>query len=64
MLANGRPYIASAWWVVVMPGLAILLTALSFNLVGVWLRAVSDPLQRWRWLAQTAEAKEAGVRTS
>ena len=63
MLANGRPYITSAWWVVVMPGVAIFLTALSFNLCGVWLRAVSDPLQRWRWLAQTAEAKEAGVRT-
>ena len=44
-----------------MPGLAIFLTALSFNLVGVWLRAVSDPLQRWRWLKATQESKEAGV---
>ncbi|MCI0800062.1 MAG: ABC transporter permease, partial [Chloroflexi bacterium] len=61
MLASGRDYIRSAWWIVVLPGLAIFLTALSFNLVGVWLRAVSDPLQRWRWLKQTKEAKEAGV---
>ena len=61
MLASGRQYITSAWWVVVMPGMAIFLTALSFNLVGLWLRAVSDPLQRWRWLKQTKEAKEAGV---
>jgi hypothetical protein len=30
----------------------------------VWLRAVSDPLQRWRWLKQTKESKEAGVRSS
>ncbi len=61
MLASGRQYITSAWWIVVLPGLAIFLTALSFNLVGVWLRAVSDPLQRWRWLKQTKESKEAGI---
>lgn len=61
MLASGRQYITGAWWVVVVPGMAIFLTALSFNLFGVWMRAVSDPLQRWRWLKQTKEAKEAGV---
>jgi len=61
MLSSGRQYIVSAWWVVVMPGMAIFLTALSFNLFGVWMRAVSDPLQRWRWLKRTDEAKAAGV---
>ena len=61
MLASGREYITSAWWIVVIPGVAIFLTALSFNLVGVWLRAVSDPLQRWRWLKQSNESKEAGI---
>ena len=61
MLASGRQYITSAWWIVVIPGMAIFLTALSFNLFGVWLRAVSDPLQRWRWLKQTKESKEAGI---
>ena len=62
MLSSGRPYITTAWWVVVMPGVAIFLTALSFNLFGVWLRAISDPLQRWRWMKTTKEAREAGVR--
>jgi peptide/nickel transport system permease protein len=61
MLSQGRQYIVTAWWIVVMPGVAIFLTALSFNLFGVWLRAVTDPLQRWRWLKATKEAKEAGV---
>ena len=61
MLAAGRQYITSAWWIVVIPGMAIFLTALAFNLFGVWLRAVSDPLQRWRWLKQTKESKEAGI---
>ncbi len=61
MLSRGRDYLTTAWWVVVMPGLAIFLTALSFNLFGVWLRAVSDPLQRWRWLRQTNEARLAGI---
>ena len=41
--------------------MAIFLTALLFNLFGVWLRAVSDPLQRWRWLKATKASKEAGV---
>lgn len=61
MLGSGRLYITSAWWIVVVPGLAIFFTALSFNLFGVWMRAVSDPLQRWRWLKATKEAKEAGI---
>ena len=61
MLASGRSYITTAWWIVVVPGMAIFLTALSFNLFGVWLRAVSDPLQRWRWLKATKEAKDAGI---
>ena len=63
MLSSGREYIKTAWWIVVIPGLAIFMTALSFNLFGVWMRAVSDPLQRWRWLKATKEAKEAGVAT-
>ena len=63
MLSQGRQYIVSAWWVVVCPGMAIFLTALSFNLFGVWMRAVSDPLQRWRWLKPTKEAREAGIST-
>jgi peptide/nickel transport system permease protein len=62
MLAQGRQYIVAAWWVVVVPGTAIFLTALSFNLFGVWMRAVSDPLQRWRWLKATKESMEAGVK--
>lgn len=61
MLAQGRQYIVTAWWVVVIPGTSIFLTALAFNLFGVWLRAVSDPLQRWRWLRASKEAKEAGI---
>jgi peptide/nickel transport system permease protein len=61
MLSQGRQYIVTAWWVVVVPGTAIFLTALTFNLFGVWMRAVSDPLQRWRWLRASKEAKEAGI---
>ena len=62
MLAQGREYITSAWWVVVMPGMAIFITALSFNLFGVWMRGITDPLQRWRWMKLTKEARAAGIR--
>lgn len=50
MLSQGREYITTAWWLVGFPGLAIFLTTLSVNLLSTWLRAVSDPVQRWRWL--------------
>jgi len=50
MLSQGREYITTAWWLVGFPGLAILLTTLSVNLLATWLRAIGDPVQRWRWL--------------
>ncbi|MFT4727546.1 MAG: peptide/nickel transport system permease protein [Granulosicoccus sp.] len=58
MIARGREYISSAWWLVVMPGMAIFLAALCLNLVAAWARAVSDPVQRWRWLAKPPIAPE------
>lgn len=46
MLADGRVYISSAWWIVTFPGLAILLTVLSVNLLGDGLRDYFDPKLR------------------
>ena len=43
MLADGRNYISSAWWLCVWPGIAILLVVLSCNLLGDWLRVWMDP---------------------
>lgn len=43
MLSEGRPYIASAWWIATFPGLAITFTVLGTNLLGDWLRWRLDP---------------------
>jgi peptide/nickel transport system permease protein len=43
MLADGRTYIASAWWIITLPGLALMLTVLGVNLLGDWLRDWLDP---------------------
>ncbi len=43
MVADGRELIVTAWWISMFPGLAIMLTVLSFNLVGDWLRDHLDP---------------------
>ena len=43
MLAEAREFITSAWWVVTMPGLAILVTVLAINLIGDGLRDTLDP---------------------
>ncbi|KTS77987.1 peptide transporter [Pseudomonas oryzihabitans] len=43
MLASARDYIERAWWVVTLPGLAILFTVLAINLMGDGLRDALDP---------------------
>ncbi|APG87445.1 D,D-dipeptide transport system permease protein DdpC (plasmid) [Sinorhizobium americanum CCGM7] len=48
MVANGRGYLSTAWWVAFWPGLAIMLTTLSLNILSNWARTVADPQQRWR----------------
>ena len=50
MIANGREYLQQAWWIVTFPGVAIMLCALSLNLVASWFRSATDPQQRWRLL--------------
>lgn len=46
MLADSRGFLLRAWWVVTFPGLAILITVLSFNLLGDGLRDALDPRLR------------------
>ncbi len=46
MLADGRMYIGDAWWLVTLPGLAIMCTILSINLLGDGLRDALDPRLR------------------
>jgi peptide/nickel transport system permease protein len=43
MISSGRQFIFDQWWVAVVPGVAILLGSLAFNLVGDGLRDVLDP---------------------
>jgi len=46
MLSEGRKYIASYPWLTTWPGLAIVYTSLGMNLLGDWLRDISDPRVR------------------
>jgi peptide/nickel transport system permease protein len=46
MIAGGRRFIIDQWWVATMPGLAIFIVALGFNLLGDGLRDVLDPKAR------------------
>ena len=48
MISQGRQYLTNAWWLSFWPGLAIILTTLSLNLLSNWLRIALDPAQRWR----------------
>lgn len=46
MVADGRNYIATAWWIAVIPGAGIGLTVVSLNFLGDWLRDYFDPRLR------------------
>jgi peptide/nickel transport system permease protein len=46
MLSDARQYITNAWWAITMPGIAIMLTCLSANVFGDWLRDRLDPKLR------------------
>ena len=46
MLADGRTYMQTAWWITVFPGFAIMMTVLGLNLVGDWLRDNLDPTSK------------------
>ncbi len=48
MISQGRQYLTNAWWLSFWPGLAIILTTLSLNLLSGWMRVALDPTQRWR----------------
>ena len=48
MLNASRDYISTAWWVSVMPGAAIMLTVLSVNFLGDWLRDILDPKEQMK----------------
>jgi ABC-type dipeptide/oligopeptide/nickel transport system permease subunit len=43
IIADGRPYLRTAVWISVAPGIAIMLTVMGFNLVGDGLRDLLDP---------------------
>lgn len=46
MVAGGRDYLETGWWMSIFPGLAIAVVVLSFNLLGDWLRDHTDPRLR------------------
>src|SRR5262249_17301292 len=64
MLADGRVYISTAWWLATFPGLAILITVLGINLFGDGLRDTLDPrLKVWsaaRGRAPTQRQRRGG----
>lgn len=43
MISQGKDYLTDAWWISGFPGLAIMITVLSINLIGDWLRDSLDP---------------------
>lgn len=43
MLADGRVYVSTAWWLALFPGMCIFVTVLGINLLGDALRDILDP---------------------
>ncbi|MBI4183591.1 MAG: ABC transporter permease [Proteobacteria bacterium] len=43
MVAEGLNYVETAWWISLLPGLAIMIVVFAYNLFGDWVRDVLDP---------------------
>lgn len=50
LVAQGRAYLTSAWWLAFFPGAAIFVTATAFSLLSNWVSVVVDPVQRLQLL--------------
>jgi len=57
MLSSGRNYVATAWWLAAFPGLAIFLVVMSSNLIGDWIRDLTDPRSPFRLARNVANAE-------
>lgn len=62
MVAQGRGYLQSAWWLSFFPGLAILIVTISANILAAWLRIATDPAQRWRLTLPKRRVVQARVK--
>jgi peptide/nickel transport system permease protein len=63
MVATGRDYLFTAWWVATLPGIAISVLVLAVNLFASWLRVAADPQQRDRRFAQSSTAAQTAGTT-
>jgi peptide/nickel transport system permease protein len=61
IIAQGQNYLSSAWWLVVIPGIAISLTVLASNLFASWLRIYADPRQREKHLGDALAEQAAAA---
>lgn len=60
MVAQGKDYVFSAWWLVTWPGLAIAFTVLGINMTASWLRVVADPQEREKRFAASPSTRQGG----
>jgi peptide/nickel transport system permease protein len=59
MVAQGRQFLPTAWWIAVLPGVAIVITTVSATILAAWVRLAADPAQRWR--LTMAKRRRGGV---
>jgi peptide/nickel transport system permease protein len=64
MLASGRNYVATAWWLAALPGIAIFLVVMSSNLIGDWIRDRYDPRSPFRIARNMALAEARANRAA
>ena len=60
MVAQGRTYLQTAWWLSFFPGLAIVITTVSATILAAWVRIATDPAQRWRLTRAAQDPPPAG----
>jgi peptide/nickel transport system permease protein len=58
LVAQGRQFLQSQWWISFFPGLAIVVTTTSAAVLAAWSRIAFDPNQRWRLLTDGSRRRK------
>lgn len=64
LVAQGRQFLQTQWWISFFPGLAIVLATTSAATLAAWSRIAFDPTQRWRLINTGSRSRRRGERSA
>jgi peptide/nickel transport system permease protein len=64
LVAQGKDYLTTAWWVMTLPGIVICAITMAVTLLANWAGIAIDPVQRWRLTSIRRASRSGSVKSS